>query len=689
MINSSFPQSYSTLEFLSGPLVGSTVSLSKQDTRIGSDQNGNDIVLPDPSIQQYHARIYVNQGQFIIQAYNAQAIVAVNGYAVPEAALSDGDAVSLGASSITFRWTALQNSATPRSVPIPTQNLLVGQQIPATPPQTPALATQNLVTPSQVLPSSVAVSSATEATRYLCAAAHLDEDFREYTIKNVFEEEHLAVGESYGVDIIPVAKWCYAARQRVFYRDLFLLADLLILLASVFLPGLFLLVTGLSVLPLYFASSLLTGAFALTFVLLILLAIPLFVIGLIFRSTRPFLIQIYVLLVFASRFPLLVLFFLIAWGIVLVEQIISYGSQAVPLAKGRFRPDSNSRSLDPRLEQKLRDIFPAQDGNVVVYSGYSPFAGAGITMNGWSFAIDISKGKKEIGGTQKTPAPFKVSELYTEIAGTVQQLRLDNVKLADKLYVNGQSIRDDRNFLSDRFSRPYTQVGSALIEHFKESPLEHIRYYTCIRVTSWDGQMVLSIFVRFKLAGKNLFVEVDYELLPPVKEKYHEIDTIEPTLTASKLLKLAKRTFAPTWLLLLKSPVRVCKYVFHDIVLTRRHEQVENSIKENPAFDYGTRTSLREVASSSRYRLYFQRLDKEMYVKIIERQVLEAITNFLDARNIDTADLKARQEIILNNGTIMTGNTIQGSNVAVGEVSQQTLLATPVSAPARASEKTA
>jgi hypothetical protein len=98
----------------------------------------------------------------------------------------------------------------------------------------------------------------------------------------------------------------------------------------------------------------------------------------------------------------------------------------------------------------------------------------------------------------------------------------------------------------------------------------------------------------------------------------------------------------------------VFEFVCHNWLLRLRHERTERLIKENPTFDYGAITSLREVASSNTYRSYFQRLDKEMYLKIIEHCLLEGIVNFVDARNIDTTDLKERQKFILNNGIIVS-----------------------------------
>jgi hypothetical protein len=107
--------------------------------------------------------------------------------------------------------------------------------------------------------------------------------------------------------------------------------------------------------------------------------------------------------------------------------------------------------------------------------------------------------------------------------------------------------------------------------------------------------------------------------------------------------------------------------VFHDWLLARKRQKIRRLIQENHAFDYGASNSLREFAASSRYRQHFQLLDKEMFVEIIQRQMLESIISFLDSRNIDTSDLKERQETILNNGLIVAGGSFQAGNLAIGD----------------------
>ena len=75
---------------------------------------------------------------------------------------------------------------------------------------------------------------------------------------------------------------------------------------------------------------------------------------------------------------------------------------------------------------------------------------------------------------------------------------------------------------------------------------------------------------------------------------------------------------------------------------------------------------MRELATEPRYSRYFQRLDKEMHVKIVERRVLDAIVSFLDEHGVDTSELKHRRETILNQGVMISGGDVKFENTQVG-----------------------
>ncbi|NJO29738.1 MAG: hypothetical protein HC874_21020 [Richelia sp. SL_2_1] len=89
-------------------------------------------------------------------------------------------------------------------------------------------------------------------------------------------------------------------------------------------------------------------------------------------------------------------------------------------------------------------------------------------------------------------------------------------------------------------------------------------------------------------------------------------------------------------------------------------------IKENPGFNYGSITSIRENFSDTHYRNYFQFLDQDMYLKVIENALFEGIVEFLDSKNIDTSELKNKQSKIINEGIIMTGGEIRTGILAIG-----------------------
>jgi hypothetical protein len=60
-------------------------------------------------------------------------------------------------------------------------------------------------------------------------------------------------------------------------------------------------------------------------------------------------------------------------------------------------------------------------------------------------------------------------------------------------------------------------------------------------------------------------------------------------------------------------------------------------------------------------------LDKEMYVKLLDRTLLDAIVEFLAAHGIDTGELVERRETIINNGIMVPGGSVTAHDIAVGQ----------------------
>ena len=449
----------------------------------------------------------------------------------------------------------------------------------------------------------------TEATRYLCAAAYLDGKFRESVISQLVEQKHNAIAVSYGIDPVALLKHCLAARRLDTIRTVLLTLCVLLTLIG------------------FMAVTAPDDALVITSVT-----------------------------------------FLASWVIIAWHRWrTEFHIVRTQLSKGHFDRNHVPSLLNAEAQDACREVETAQNGNVMIYSGFSPFVGCGVNIGGWSFAVDVTKGKEEIGGYLQ-PKSFHVKDLYHEIGQTLRALNLPNCTLEDKVCISGLDIRDDEQFLPEVLDRPHTKIDSTAMAGYVANPSTTARHYQNFRLVDWSGELILNAFLRASQAAHSLFVEVTYCLLVPVDEQYRRVDSMNPAPTWRDWLRLLvvsglKAIFIwPVWL------HYFIQLVNRPIAKWFHHREMRKMVLENPAYDHGAVSSLREQASSSGlYRHYFQKLDKEMYMKILEGQILDTIIRFLADRNIDTSDLKETQTRIINSGIIVSGGgSVEANTLAVG-----------------------
>ncbi|GAC1354520.1 MAG: hypothetical protein NVSMB38_33130 [Ktedonobacteraceae bacterium] len=87
--------SFAIIKFFGGSQMDSVIQINKSITTIGCDLS-NDIVLPDSSVSQYHARVQWNNGSWSIETINAEDTINVNKRDVQQAILHDYDIVGIG-----------------------------------------------------------------------------------------------------------------------------------------------------------------------------------------------------------------------------------------------------------------------------------------------------------------------------------------------------------------------------------------------------------------------------------------------------------------------------------------------------------------------------------------------------------------------------------------------------------------
>ncbi len=336
---------------------------------------------------------------------------------------------------------------------------------------------------------------------------------------------------------------------------------------------------------------------------------------------------------------------LLGWIVVAVD-----GVSRKQIAARQLSPEGFEHHRQPRLthaeERKILALQALDRGNVTAYGGYFPFVGSGSPVGGWSFALSVLKGREGIDGVRQAPHPFELAELYEAVRLEVDKLGIEGVHVEDRLYVDGEQAARDPRFRTT--STPAHLIGSVTTDELDDmirTPERINRVYRCLRIYGWGGEYVLSIYLNFTRTGRGLFAETRYFLLLPTKEEdLGGRESLRKSIPA--LIRAIPRTFG----------------ALRDLSQTTASEP--NA--------WGATTSLRELAQSKQYRRYFQQLDRDMTSKIVERQLLDTITEFLRDRNIDTFEIEERQTAILNNGLIVSG-TLNAESLAVG-VNSQSLL---------------
>jgi hypothetical protein len=281
----------------------------------------------------------------------------------------------------------------------------------------------------------------------------------------------------------------------------------------------------------------------------------------------------------------------------------------------------------------------------------------------------VEKGT-ELGGPARR---FATEELRQHVVQAVGDLRWAEIETEERLFVSGQNIRNDRRFLPNPRRRPVSLVGADQVRAALENPEGSARHYTAFYVSGWQGHMVLAVFLRFVQRPRSLFVEASFSLLPPLDERFHAIDARPATdavsagLDAVRQFKLIRTSLVSTPVHAILCFGRLGGIAMRPLMAALRERSERQAVEGGMHYDFGAPESVRELAAGKKYRLYFQQLDKEMYAKVLENRILDAIAEFLDDRGVDTHSLVERQTTILNNGVMVSGNaSLTADSVAAG-----------------------
>ena len=447
-------------------------------------------------------------------------------------------------------------------------------------------------------------------TRYLAAAAHTDAEFRQAVLNHIHHGEFRCKAPEFGVDENVIIEQCRSAARRRKLRDASLLAVVLVFA-----------ITSQSVGELSYVLD------------------------------EPELLGEYVNL-YLPDFALLLL---AGVAILFGERLIF---EHLTLRK-RF-----ARSPVESAKHPAPDMAKPRQ-NLVVYGGYSPFVGSGLTLRDWSFAINLQK-TAEGGDSHDKHDDVSVAGLIDAIRTRLDHLAIPGLDHYHVLFADGRYVREDARLMSSPYKLPPRHIPEPLVMECGTDDETCRRTYLCIAVTDWSGEMVLTSYLRIKRGKSHLFAEASHFILPPLKQRYYDLNSMNPMLRLKHLTRWILSAVVTAPFALALSPFFVLAALNEPLLHWRIARQTRKEIRNNPMFNFGALTSIRQIGAENRFRVYFQQLDRDMHRKTTEQCVIDAIVDYLEQHGVDTSDIRERRTAILNTGVMISGGVVNAQSVVAG-----------------------
>ncbi|MCT9081946.1 hypothetical protein [Streptomyces fulvoviolaceus] len=534
-----------------------------------------------------------------------------------------------------------------------------------------------------------------DVTRYLCAAAYVDEGFADRVVDEVLADEASAVAPSPDVDLVAVVRHSLTAQEIRYQRDLrltaafavvALLAPLWLLFSMMFLgitlragsrPSLATrghrhpeskvlvgtgLAAGLAVLLAFYLGALVSSLPAPGFVSWLLGA---------YLNGVP--------AVLASLGAVAFAYVTVVRHDLDIDRLLRTTMTRETFAR-QPRPTVPKRKW---IAERLAAIKEARDGNVTVYSGYTPWVGYSATSSQWPLTVPLLPADDPMGMRQRAaePRPFTVTELVghvrdqlhavaargaTDEAATAAEEALGSLVIEDRVFASGTTIGDDDRFMRSTSLAPAGRLSAEAVEQIMRRPTGAVRHHLAIHVPLWGGDVVPSVFLHFSTVGRTLHLDISNHVLGPVQAAYHVVDRLRGSLTPEAKRGLLMNALPGTGRAFLSAPFRVWRHALFERRHQRRMTDELQAMEQDPVYDYGARLSIREMALSPDYHNYFQVVDADRITSLVQRHTFAAIREFLDSHGYDTTDFRAQQQTILNQGLIQQGGTSIIGNQAIG-----------------------
>ncbi|WP_406172859.1 hypothetical protein [Streptomyces sp. NBC_00996] len=528
-----------------------------------------------------------------------------------------------------------------------------------------------------------------EATRLLCAGAHLDTVFRARVIDELIGHEERPAAPSLGVDVVAVLAHALRARRKEASTGI----ALLVIWVVFFLVEMVRSDSGLggfgalfgAVAVLYYAAVciLLWFARAASGWGMTMYAVSRAETSRLHLPRRAtawgftFVARAMELgywgyaLVGIGHDPFLVLFPLLLTFVIGIHRSQVAEVMRVELARDAFA--RTSVALPRGSERQLRvaqAVTWEQHASVALYDAYRPFVGAGKPYEPWSFAMEITPAKKPREGWNGS-LPDPLGDGVTN--GLPAQVRLTNRQILDLVVPKLEALRESaartsRDRLKDLEVEEFVYLPYGVGRHEgvyePSSARQHLdgavdeggearRHFLRVRVGAWDEQVVVSVLVRVHTQGGMLVLEVVPHVLGPIDEEYRRVDLIaaaregETGREVVRTLLSAPATGVVAGLSALRTLVQCLR-----VWLGRPEEAPPDA----------PLVSIRELGSTDRLSL-FQEMDVSRYIKTVQDRIASGVREALRRSGCETGSFEQHIVNVAAGGQFigqMSGGTAVG-----------------------------
>jgi hypothetical protein len=516
------------------------------------------------------------------------------------------------------------------------------------------------------------------ATRHLCAAAHLDREFRTSAIRELVENRHRVPAPAPGVETDRVLEHCLRARRAAVTTGLVTIAIgiLGLVISPIAVLGMVIValaVRGIGAVARFAGgilrmrprpertarSRMVTGL--LVIAVLIAMSIGAVGVSLILPDAGAYLGMGVVLIV--------------AW--ILTGAVARFWRRSV--LAGLHLPASH---LGGAPFPALRPVFDKLRMRAVevdtIYGDFSPFAGSGLEdrESDWSFSIEL-RPSADRRKQRRAADPMEAPDLHRRVMEAIAGLRTGPLYPGDPLH---RILVTDRIFRSGlRLDPPPAWFGHlatwdpatgrpvldpAWADMVDLGAHERLRHYIEARVELWEYQIVASVFVRVHVQGNLLEMDGLATILPPVAARYRTVDDALPpdpiTDGAAVLWEAVSELPAD----ISHAAAEPWAWAQSALRAWLRGKWYRAMLAANRAVDHAPTLSVRELGAEPFYQQRFQQADVDRFFRSVARRAYSAVLVALRESGYDTSEF---DQILQQNNNFNSGTQVFGSVSNVGQ----------------------